>query len=147
MYSPSDEAGMRIRFISPGSNTAGSPSIGQITSAVSWGPFISCLAGAVCISASSTTSSSRTRRNERCRQRRLRYQLNPHFLFNTLNAISTMVLDGAKDSANLAISRLSDFLRYTSETGCPSLSTTTTSTSPPYDDVAASIETTNRAFV
>ena len=45
----------------------------------------------------------------------LRYQLNPHFLFNTLNAISTMVLDGAKDSANLAISRLSDFLRYTLE--------------------------------
>ncbi len=43
----------------------------------------------------------------------LRYQLNPHFLFNTLNAISTMILDGAKDSANLAISRLSDFLRYT----------------------------------
>ncbi len=43
----------------------------------------------------------------------LRYQLNPHFLFNTLNAISTMILDGAKESANLAISRLSDFLRYT----------------------------------
>jgi two-component system, LytTR family, sensor kinase len=43
----------------------------------------------------------------------LRYQLNPHFLFNTLNAISTMILDGARDSANLAIGRLSDFLRYT----------------------------------
>ncbi len=43
----------------------------------------------------------------------LRYQLNPHFLFNTLNAISTLILDGAKESANLAISRLSDFLRYT----------------------------------
>ncbi len=43
----------------------------------------------------------------------LRYQLNPHFLFNTLNAISTLILDDAKESANLAISRLSDFLRYT----------------------------------
>ena len=43
----------------------------------------------------------------------LRYQLNPHFLFNTLNAISTLILDGANRTANLAISRLSDFLRYT----------------------------------
>lgn len=43
----------------------------------------------------------------------LRYQLNPHFLFNTLNAISTLILDGANDTANRAVSRLSDFLRYT----------------------------------
>jgi two-component system LytT family sensor kinase len=43
----------------------------------------------------------------------LRYQLNPHFLFNTLNAISTLILDGANATANKAISRLSDFLRYT----------------------------------
>ena len=43
----------------------------------------------------------------------LRYQLNPHFLFNTLNAISTLILDGRNSTANLAVSRLSDFLRYT----------------------------------
>ncbi len=43
----------------------------------------------------------------------LRYQLNPHFLFNTLNAISTLILDGANKTANEAVSRLSDFLRYT----------------------------------
>jgi len=43
----------------------------------------------------------------------LRYQLNPHFLFNTLNAISTLVLDGANKTANEAVTRLSDFLRYT----------------------------------
>jgi len=42
----------------------------------------------------------------------LRYQLNPHFLFNTLNAISTLILDGANETANSAVSRLSDFLRY-----------------------------------
>ncbi len=45
----------------------------------------------------------------------LRYQLNPHFLFNTLNAISTLILDGANDTANRAVTRLSDFLRYTLE--------------------------------
>ena len=43
----------------------------------------------------------------------LRYQLNPHFLFNTLNAISTLILDNDTRTANLAVTRLSDFLRYT----------------------------------
>jgi two-component system, LytTR family, sensor kinase len=43
----------------------------------------------------------------------LRYQLNPHFLFNTLNAISTLILDNQNRTANNAITRLSEFLRYT----------------------------------
>ena len=43
----------------------------------------------------------------------LRYQLNPHFLFNTLNAISTLVLDRDNERANLAVTRLSAFLRHT----------------------------------
>ncbi len=43
----------------------------------------------------------------------LRYQLNPHFLFNTLNAISTLILDGRNELANLSVSRLSRFLRHT----------------------------------
>lgn len=42
----------------------------------------------------------------------LRYQLNPHFLFNTLNAISTLVLINEADTANKMVTRLSDFLRY-----------------------------------
>jgi sensor histidine kinase YesM len=43
----------------------------------------------------------------------LRYQLNPHFLFNTLNAISTLILDNQNKKANSAVTRLSEFLRYT----------------------------------
>ena len=43
----------------------------------------------------------------------LRYQLNPHFLFNTLNAISTLILDNENKKANHAVTRLSEFLRYT----------------------------------
>lgn len=42
----------------------------------------------------------------------LRYQLNPHFLFNTLNAISTLILDDEKIIANKMVARLSGFLRY-----------------------------------
>jgi two-component system, LytTR family, sensor kinase len=40
----------------------------------------------------------------------LRMQLNPHFLFNTLNAISTLVHENA-DAADRMIVRLSDLLR------------------------------------
>ena len=42
----------------------------------------------------------------------LRYQLNPHFLFNTLNAISTLILEQATDDANRMVTRLSSFLRH-----------------------------------
>ena len=43
----------------------------------------------------------------------LRYQLNPHFLFNTLNSISTLVLLKQTGRANAMLSRLASFLRYT----------------------------------
>jgi len=45
----------------------------------------------------------------------LRYQLNPHFLFNTLNGISTLILDNRNGIANRAVTALADFLRYTLE--------------------------------
>ena len=43
----------------------------------------------------------------------LRYHLNPHFLFNTLNSISTLVLLKQTERANAMLARLSSFLRYT----------------------------------
>jgi two-component system, LytTR family, sensor kinase len=42
----------------------------------------------------------------------LRYQLNPHFLFNTLNAVSTLILERDSERANAMVTRLSTFLRY-----------------------------------
>ena len=42
----------------------------------------------------------------------LRYQINPHFLFNTLNAISTLVLDKQTKEANGMLTKLSAFLRF-----------------------------------
>jgi signal transduction histidine kinase len=44
--------------------------------------------------------------------RMLRYQLNPHFLFNTLNAISTLILEAENKTANSMVQKLSAFLRY-----------------------------------
>ncbi len=43
----------------------------------------------------------------------LRYQLNPHFLFNTLNSISTLVLLTQTERASAMLQRLSSFLRFT----------------------------------
>jgi len=42
----------------------------------------------------------------------LHYQINPHFLFNTLNAISTLVLEKRNDQAEGMIMKLAGFLRY-----------------------------------
>ena len=42
----------------------------------------------------------------------LRYQLNPHFLFNTLNAISTLILDQNSQTANRMVTSLAAFLRH-----------------------------------
>jgi two-component system LytT family sensor kinase len=45
------------------------------------------------------------------RLRSLRAQLNPHFLFNTLNAISALALKGEGKAVARALSRLTDLLR------------------------------------
>lgn len=47
--------------------------------------------------------------------RALRYQVHPHFLFNTLNAISTLIVEGHNEAATSMISRLADFFRATLE--------------------------------
>jgi two-component system LytT family sensor kinase len=46
----------------------------------------------------------------------LRFQINPHFLFNTLNAISTLVLDGDNAGAASMVQRLAAFFRHSLET-------------------------------
>ncbi len=43
--------------------------------------------------------------------RALRYQINPHFLFNTLNSLSTLVMAGRRAAAERMIINLSSFFR------------------------------------
>jgi two-component system, LytTR family, sensor kinase len=45
----------------------------------------------------------------------LRYQIHPHFLFNTMNAISTLIAEERNREAERMVTRLSDFLRLTLE--------------------------------
>jgi hypothetical protein len=47
----------------------------------------------------------------RARLETLRYQLQPHLLFNTLNGISTLVVEQRTADASRMLARLSDFLR------------------------------------
>ncbi len=42
----------------------------------------------------------------------LRYQLNPHFMINTMNAISTLILKQDNKTAMSMVDKLSDFLSY-----------------------------------
>lgn len=57
-------------------------------------------------------SALRTQAHE-AQVRALHFQLNPHFLYNTLNAISALVLDGRTAAAEATLLALSDFLRAT----------------------------------
>ena len=43
--------------------------------------------------------------------RALRYQVNPHFLFNTLNSLSTLVMSGRPEEAESMILKLANFFR------------------------------------
>ena len=50
---------------------------------------------------------------EQAELRSLRYQINPHFLFNTLNSLSALVMVGRYDDAETMIQTLSNFYRHT----------------------------------
>ncbi|MFC3784525.1 FtsH-binding integral membrane protein [Sphingopyxis italica] len=41
----------------------------------------------------------------------LHYQINPHFLFNSFNAVSALILDGRAEDANAMVERLASFFR------------------------------------
>ena len=41
----------------------------------------------------------------------LRYQLNPHLLFNSLNAVSTLVLQGNTAAATRMLAQIGELLR------------------------------------
>ena len=43
--------------------------------------------------------------------RALRYQVNPHFLFNTLNSLSSLIMTGRAEEAESMVLKLSNFFR------------------------------------
>lgn len=53
----------------------------------------------------------------------LRYQLNPHFMFNTMNAISTLIYKNENDKANEMLDKLCEFFRYSLDNNAKSKTT------------------------
>ena len=105
-------------FFSPFYPSQPADSTAQYYSFVFWGHFFVAW-GAICLA----ILHSRRARDEqrlkanaeavthRSRMLALRYQLNPHFLFNTFNSVAALVLDGKNEAAERMITRLSAFLR------------------------------------
>lgn len=65
------------------------------------------------LAASKTVAAEARSQANRAKLSALRYQLNPHFLFNTFNSISSLVVTQRNQDAEMMIARLSEFLRTT----------------------------------
>lgn len=79
---------------------------------MSWGGFYFGINYYLTLRSESERALRSARLADQAQLKMLRYQLNPHFLFNTLNAISTLVLEQDGRHANEMLTKLSSFLRY-----------------------------------
>jgi two-component system LytT family sensor kinase len=90
--------------------------------AFTWSWFFLSVAGALLALSYNMQAADRERRlvameavANRAQLAALRYQLNPHFLFNTLNSIAALVARGDNHVAEAMVENLADFLRATLE--------------------------------
>lgn len=67
------------------------------------------------MSAQAMTVRTLERDAARARLQMLRYQINPHFLFNALNTVSGLILGGRPEQAEIATQKLAAFLRHSLE--------------------------------
>ncbi|WP_423602696.1 sensor histidine kinase [Sphingomonas sp. MS122] len=78
---------------------------------VSWSVFYLALSYAGAVRASERETARLRAAAQTAEIRALRYQVNPHFLFNTLNSISSLVMSGKREDAEAMILNLSTFFR------------------------------------
>lgn len=86
---------------------------------IAWASFYLALGFAQDVGAAERRAAGFARAAQTAELRALRYQVNPHFLFNTLNSLSALVMKGEKALADAMIMNLSTFYR-TSLAGDPS---------------------------
>lgn len=86
---------------------------------IAWASFYLALGFAQDVGAAERRAAAFARAAQTAELRALRYQVNPHFLFNTLNSLSALVMKGEKALADAMIMNLSTFYR-TSLAGEPS---------------------------
>lgn len=102
----------------PAANWENATLLSYLAAVVYWFWGYLALAGLLLALSYSVESSERERRIAQLRGiadaaqlRALRYQLNPHFMFNTLNSIAALIAQRAVGPAEVMVENLSDFLR------------------------------------
>ncbi|MCJ2187501.1 sensor histidine kinase [Novosphingobium beihaiensis] len=88
-------------------------SFGRYFLVLAWAALYFALAKAEEARAAERREGEYRRAAEAAELRSLRYQVNPHFLFNTLNSLSALVMTGRKEDAEEMIQTLSTFYRRT----------------------------------
>ncbi|MDP8913958.1 MAG: histidine kinase [Pseudomonadota bacterium] len=78
-----------------------------------WASLYVAMSYATQLRASDRRAAAFAREAQEAQLRALRYQINPHFLFNTLNSLSSLILSQRTDVAEKMIMNLSTFFRTT----------------------------------
>ncbi len=78
---------------------------------VAWASFYLALTFAKDVGTSERRAAEFAQAAQQAELRALRYQVNPHFLFNTLNSLSSLVITGRNKEAEAMIMNLSTFFR------------------------------------
>jgi two-component system LytT family sensor kinase len=78
---------------------------------IAWGALFLALSYAAAVRVAEREAASYRAAARDAELRALRYQVNPHFLFNTLNSLSTLILKDSRDEAEKMILNLATFFR------------------------------------
>ncbi|HYJ83542.1 MAG TPA: histidine kinase [Allosphingosinicella sp.] len=78
---------------------------------VAWASFYIAISSAARLRAAERRAAGAERDAQEAQLRALRYQVNPHFLFNTLNSLSSLVMARREEEAEAMIVNLSAFFR------------------------------------
>ncbi len=85
--------------------------IGRYFLLLAWAALYFAMVNAEAVRAAERREGGYKRAAKAAELRSLRYQVNPHFLFNTLNSLSALVMTGKPDAAERMIQTLSSFYR------------------------------------
>jgi two-component system LytT family sensor kinase len=118
IHSADDAQGSQVKDANGGSGTSrwgmiADTAFGRYFLVLAWAAFYFALAKTEEARAAERREGEYRRAAEHAELRSLRYQINPHFLFNTLNSLSALVMVGRHDDAETMIQTLSTFYRHT----------------------------------